>query len=46
MPVAEIPKRMQSKRSNSFTHLLKVLCSCFRISRLEMERSFEKAVHP
>ena len=39
-------KRMQSKQSNSFTHSFKVLCLCLRISRLEMERSFEKAVHP
>ena len=37
---------MQSKQSNSFTHSFKVLCLCLRISRLEMERSFEKVVHP
>ena len=38
---------MQSTRSTkSFTHSLKVLCLCLRISRLEMERLFENEVHP
>ena len=29
----------------NYTHSLKVLCLCVRISKLEMERSFKKAVH-